>query len=140
MLGRAGTGSRQLANGAELVAAVAARFPGVDVTEVAPSLANVEDTVAAVAAADVVLSPHGAGLNNILFARRGAAVVEVGFLQEDFHLPSDYACLARNLGLHYWLVLPADGSYGGPLTLDVGRTLAVVGDALLLAATSADMV
>lgn len=131
VLGRAGTGSRQLANGAELVASIAARFPSVDVVEVAPTLDNVEETVAAVAAATVVLSPHGAGLNNILFARRGAtAVIEVGFLQEDFHLPSDYACLSRNLGLHYWLVLPISGSYGGPLTVDVERTLGVIVDAL----------
>jgi hypothetical protein len=59
-----------------------------------------------------VISPHGAGLNNLVFARTGAAVVEVGFIDPDFHLPSDYMCLARNLGLSYWLVLPTQTGYG----------------------------
>jgi len=121
-------------NAAALAAAAGARFPAHDFVQLAPEPGNLDATAAAVRAADVIVSPHGAGLNNLIFARPGAAVVEVGFLQADFHLPSDYMCLARNLGLPYWLVLPTAGSYGGAITLDVEHTLGVLDAALAAAA------
>ena len=131
LLGR--TGARTLTNSAALAAAARARFPQHDFVQLEPSTENIDETAAAVRAADVIVSPHGAGLNNLVFARAGTAVVEIGFVKPDFHLPSDYLCFARNLGLPYWMVLSAEGSQGGNVTIDVEHTL----DALDLAVAAA---
>lgn len=58
------------------------------------------DQLEAVRNARVIVSPHGAGLTNIMFARRGIDVVEImnpGFPN------SDYYALASSLGHRYWL-------------------------------------
>jgi hypothetical protein len=130
ILGRSGAQSRLVSNLPELQAALAESFPAYDQVEFTPASGKLADTVAKVRSAAVILSSHGAGLNNILFARRGTAVIEIGFLQSDFTLPSDYMCLARQTGLYYWLVLPNSGGYGGDMTVNIGNVLDTVTEAL----------
>lgn len=68
--------------------------------------------------AHALLSPHGAGLNNMLFMRPGSHVIEVGFDDENFRMPEAYYCLARSIGLHYSLSI-ANGSYRTKLQANV---------------------
>jgi hypothetical protein len=35
-------------------------------------------------------------------------------MDESFHLPTDFYCLAHNLSLTYWMSI-AEGGYGAPL-------------------------
>lgn len=63
------------------------------------------DQLKAVRNARVILSPHGAGLTNIMFARRGIEVVEI--INPDFP-NSDYYALACSLGHRYWLYEASD--------------------------------
>ena len=54
------------------------------------------EQVRAFSSALIVLGPHGAGLTNILFCRRGAHVMEMGKV-----LFPCYVNLADRLGVHY---------------------------------------
>ena len=66
----------------------------------------------------LLIGPHGGNMPNLMFMRPGCWVVEVGFMDESFHLPTDFSCLARNLGLTYWMSI-AEGGYGGTLRADM---------------------
>lgn len=78
--------------------------------------------------ARVVIGPHGANLNNWVGMRPGSTVVEFGFDNaEGFMLPADYFCLARNLGLRYWMSLGLPGAgYSSPMTVRVDEVVNIV--------------
>jgi Glycosyltransferase 61 len=122
ILQRPGVGSRSMSNEGDVLNALGflpAEDFSLPVVRWTATADNLRDTMKAIHGADIILGVHGANLGNIMFAREGSAVVEIGFLQSDFHLPSDYLCLGRNLGLHYWTVFPKSGGYGGQMEVDV---------------------
>jgi len=63
-------------------------------------LLSFDEQIAMMSAAKVVVSPHGAGLANMLFMPQGAHVVEL--VNPEFP-NSDYYSLANALGHSYWL-------------------------------------
>jgi hypothetical protein len=125
--------ARSLTNHDELMAALRRQFPDRSIEDWLPTADNIKETGETVYSAALIVAVHGANLNNIMFARRGTSVVEVGFLQGDFHWPSDYMCLARNLGLHFWGTLPVSGNYGSPMTIDVEHMINIVKEAMAAA-------
>ena len=108
--------ARSVENQDELLRALAAALPGVavDAFEPAGHMPFLE-VAARVHPARLVMGPHGANLNNVFAARPGAAVVEFGFAG----MPSEYFCVARNLGLEYWLVPSLAGGQGSRLRVSV---------------------
>ncbi len=67
--------------------------------------------------ARIIISPHGAGLTNMIFAPRGTHVVE--FVNPGFP-SSDYYALATSLDHQYWLFLADDASKDGdPIERDM---------------------
>ena len=109
--------ARSMVNEAELLGALRAAFPGRVVDAFEP-LGPFLETAARVYAAALVIGPHGANLNNLYGMRPGAAVVEVAFAG-GMLFPGEYFCLARNLGLRYWLSPSAEGDYGSPMRVHV---------------------
>lgn len=83
----------------------------------------------------IFIAAHGAGLNNMFMMRPGCTVIEVGFVDPGFHLPSDYYCAARNLQMRYYLSLATSGDYMSSLHVDVDEVLAILGQ--VTATTSA---
>ena len=84
-----------------------------------PSQAAVLRTVAA---ADVIVGAHGAGLANLIVARPGACVMEV---MPYFWFVGVYMRLSGHLGLgHNIFVVP--GRKLTPITVEVGRVMAAV--------------
>lgn len=74
----------------------------------------------------LVIGPHGGHMPNLMFMRPGCWVVEIGFMDKDFHLPTDFYCLARNLGLTYWMSL-GEGTYGTSLRANLDDIREIVG-------------
>lgn len=68
-------------------------------------------------------------MNNMLFLHQGCWVVEIGYIGSPENggkpLPSDYVCLARNLGHKYFLSIAVSGGYGSPLVADLEDIRAV---------------
>ena len=60
-------------------------------------------------AQDVIISPHGAQLSNLIFARRCTVVVEI--FPENYYLPGFYGTLAREIGAVYVAVSDGKGGY-----------------------------
>jgi hypothetical protein len=118
--------SRSVANQGDLLAALAAAFPGRTVDAFEPGGgASFLEVAARVHPARVVMGPHGANLNNIVGARPGATVVEFGYAG-GMAMPSDFFCLARNLGLRYWLSPSLEGDYGSPMRVNIPDILDIV--------------
>ncbi|XXQ35888.1 Glycosyltransferase 61 catalytic domain-containing protein [Plasmodiophora brassicae] len=90
---------RKIRNEDELVGAAQQAFPDVDVEKVAFEEMDVSEQVVAVHRATVVVGVHGAGLTHILFARGGAALIEL--------MPPEYAgrqhfqFISRFIGCRY---------------------------------------
>ena len=88
-------------------------------------LENFVDEVARVFyEADVIISPHGASLANIIFARPGTSVIEFSW-GENPSYPIDYMCFSRNLKMHYSTVI-GQGSHGTPLLMNANEVLDAV--------------
>lgn len=51
----------------------------------------------------LIIGPHGGNMPNMIFMRPGCWVIEIGYEDPTYPLPSDFYCFARNLGLTYWL-------------------------------------
>lgn len=100
---RADTKKRRIANETELSPLLAAR----GFEAVAPGRLPLADQAALFAGAEAILGAHGAGLTNILFAPKGARVIEI--------FPADkvkntYFLLAKSAGLSYRGVIGSKGS------------------------------
>ena len=111
-------GARSLANEAELVKALGP----VDVFE--PNGPFLE-TAQRVAHAHTIVGPHGANLNNMFGAAENTLVLEIVYRGGMRH-PSDYLCLARNLGLRYALSVATAGGYYDLLTADIDDVVATI--------------
>ena len=74
--------------------------------------------------ADVIISPHGASLANIIFARPGTSVIEFSW-GENPSYPIDYMCFSRNLKMHYSTVI-GQGSHGSQLLMNANEVLDAV--------------
>jgi hypothetical protein len=61
----------------------------------------------------------------MMFMRPGCWVVEIGFIDEGFNMPTDFYCYARNLGLTYWLSI-AEGTYSTPLKINLADVREIV--------------
>ncbi len=115
--------ARSMLNEVELIASLQAAFPGrlIEAFEPLDSLLKVSQRLYGAA---LIIGPHGANLNNLYGARVGTAVIEVAFNGGMF-FPSEYFCLARNLGLRYWMSPSKSGDYGSPMQVDIDDVLAI---------------
>lgn len=59
------------------------------------------EQVAAMNGADVVVAPHGAGLANMIYAKPGATVIEIGTRQTQMHRWGDFLKCAHVSGCRY---------------------------------------
>jgi len=75
--------------------------------------------------ADIIISPHGASLGNIIFARPGTSIIEFSWDDATPALPTDFMCFSRNLKLQYSTVA-GKGSKGSPLTMNSTEVLEAV--------------
>lgn len=120
-LTRRGARLRAPANEAPLEEALAAR--GFDILTASDT--NHPEQIARFRAARLIVSPHGAGLTNLVFARPGARVVEI--FPENF-AKSPYWWLARRMGLTYTPVFGGPGDYHLRFDAAIERVLAAVGE------------
>lgn len=51
----------------------------------------------------VFISPHGAGMNNVLFLPHGATAIEVVYSDPSFRCPEEYYCLCSAIGVEYYM-------------------------------------
>ena len=121
--------ARSMVNEAELLAALHTAFPGhfIDAFEPQDSILKVAQRLYGAA---LVIGPHGATLNNLYGAHIGAAVIEIAYNGGMF-FPSEYFCLARNLGLRYWLSPSLQGEYGSPMRVDIDDIISIAREALV---------
>ena len=118
--------SRSVMNQAELLAALGEAFPGATIDAFEPTGdISFLDVAARVYPARVVIGPHGANLNNIFGARPGTTMVEFGYAG-GMNMPSDFFCLGRNLGFHYWMSPTLEGEYGSPMRVNVPDIVNIV--------------
>ncbi len=97
-ISRLGANARRLLNEEEVIARVeAAGFRVLQFERM-----SIEQQMAAMAGAEVVLAPHGAGLANLVFCQSGTRVVEM--LSEDYPNAS-FRQLAYDCNLRYTLLL-----------------------------------
>jgi hypothetical protein len=115
--------ARSINNHADIIAAVRRVLPRASVDAFIPSSATPELLMATATrthAACLVIGPHGANMNSIVWMEPGCWVVEIGFIDGGFQMPTDFYGLARNLNLTYWLSVATAGGYSNPLTADIG--------------------
>jgi hypothetical protein len=77
--------------------------------------------------AQMIVSPHGAGLSNMLFSRR-ASIVELypNGLADDGDLPVHFFGLAESLGHRHHAVFHSGTRSGAEFAADVPRTAAAI--------------
>ncbi len=100
---------RKLQNEAEIVDLLAGA--GFDVVD--PAAFTVAEQARLFASAEVVVAPHGAGLANLVFAREGAAVIE---LLSPHYVNPCYWALSAAVGVRYRFVLGAPEVHDPRLT------------------------
>lgn len=59
------------------------------------------EQIAAMNSADIVIAPHGAGLANMIYAKPGALVIEIGTRQTQLHRWGDFVKCAHVSQCHY---------------------------------------
>lgn len=88
---------RDMAGEEELVDLLGAfGFASVDFEDFSPL-----EQIALMARAEVMISAHGAGFTNMLFAKRDALIIEIGTLQTAIHRWGDFWPLANVAGCRY---------------------------------------
>ena len=112
--------SRSITNHKALLDRLVAALPAVKVEEITFSEGSLISTARKLRNGKLFIAPHGAGLNNMFMLPYGATVVEIGYVGgADFPWPSDYLCLARNLGFRYYASLAESGGQGSDLTANI---------------------
>lgn len=100
----------------EMADAVSARAGGsaarIVVEEIEFGKHSFEEQAAAVASADVLIGIHGADLTNLMFMKRGSAVVEINPM---FFFENRFVEMATSLGIHYfaWTCTTEECAFGG---------------------------
>lgn len=124
--------SRKILNHNELLQALQAEFPNVREFYGTEPLA---DTVELHRAADLIIGPHGAGLSNVVFSRRGAGLVELH--QEygrgnssDKAINTCHQWTAAAAGLSSRMLVQPDGSSFTDFTVNVTEAVDAVRDIL----------
>ena len=111
-ISRAGVKLRGLRNGDELERALAERGFEIFVA----NGDNHPEQIARFASARQIVSIHGAGLTNLIFARPGAQVVEI--FPSNF-VKSPYWWISRQMGLEYRWVIGGPGDYDQNFPVEV---------------------
>lgn len=100
---------RSIRNEAKLTAELAKRgFETVYFEDMSPA-----EQVSIMSNAEIMISYHGAGFTNMLYAATDAHVIELGTLQSGMLRWGDFSAFARVSGCHYTLAL-ADYEHDGP--------------------------
>ena len=111
--------SRRVENHDALVTALKQTFPTCTIRIFVGRDHDIEDTVKWFGEADVLLAPHGAALGFMPFLRPGRMVVEFGYTGGGMSFPgSFYHAIALSVSAKFFLHM-ADGSYSGPMTVDI---------------------
>jgi capsular polysaccharide biosynthesis protein len=97
---------RRLLNEEEVVAVLRSKWP--NLTVVSPGMLSFQEQVRSCMEADIVIGLHGAQLTNLLWAKRGATVLE--FIPDTMPTPTVFNALAGVLGMKY-LSVPATSSH-----------------------------
>jgi hypothetical protein len=63
------------------------------------------DTITLFQQAKCIIGPHGAQFLNILWAPKGTPIIEIGYFDNAYTLPSTYYSLSIALGHVYYLVI-----------------------------------
>ncbi|MCC8425732.1 DUF563 domain-containing protein [Mucilaginibacter sp. UR6-11] len=119
---RGGNIERKLLN--EDVVITLLKNKGFEIIE--PDNLSVADQVNLVQQAAIIISVHGAALTNLLFGRKGAAVIEL--FSPDYFRTDCYYTLSCMLKLNYWYLAgtkPADGNWGD-ITIDKDLLLKII--------------
>lgn len=119
-------GGRIIRNIQELIDSLQSAFSTVNVAMIFAKPFQLLENLKSFNEADILIAPHGAGLNNMISMQTKASVVEIGFIDDGFSWPSDYLCLARNLGLRYFSSFALSGNQGSPLDVDVSDVVSIV--------------
>lgn len=123
-----GKGQRALKNFAELVQGLRDAFPEATVNIFPPRLGLKEGALMHFAA-DLIVGPHGAGISNVLFTRKHAAVIEIhpnkgnwgGGGPHEINFCHQFTC--RALGRRYAAVVANNGNYLSMFTADVAAVV-----------------
>lgn len=74
--------------------------------------------------ASFIIAPHGAGLANIIAARKGTVVIE--YMTDDEYMSSVFSTLARQLQLRYYATVSAGSRYWGHVIADIDATVNIL--------------
>uniref|UniRef100_A0A7S0XMH7 Glycosyltransferase 61 catalytic domain-containing protein n=1 Tax=Erythrolobus madagascarensis TaxID=708628 RepID=A0A7S0XMH7_9RHOD len=111
----------------ELESAILKRFPNAEVTVYNAARANTREMIVMHYRADVVVGPHGAGLSNALFMRRGSSMLE--FNIPDRRTDPSIRCheiTATKLGLRYFYESAVGGKHSGVMQINVDDIVAAL--------------
>lgn len=124
ILSRGHSKARSIANENELVQSLKSYFPQkkLDIFEPLVSM-NFLHMITRIHSAKIIIGPHGANLNNMVGAKEGTNIIEIGYIGG---MPADYFCLSRNLGFIYWLSLCSTGNYGSQLTANINDIIEII--------------
>jgi hypothetical protein len=120
LLERKGGNSRQLENHSELLSSLKVWLPedeGFSHNSFTPGPSHdnpMWKTGQQIYEGCLLIGPHGGNMPTMMFMRPGCWVIEIGYVDPQFNMPTDFYCFARNLGLTYWLSI-GEGSYETPL-------------------------
>ena len=97
-ISRRDSGNRQMTNEREIEETLSQ----IGFTIICLANASLSDQIRLFADADVVVSPHGAGLANIIFCKKGTKIVE---LTMDSYINPCFVRISQSLGLEHYLVV-----------------------------------
>ena len=153
VISRADKYRRKCSSGDKLLGAVreyaaslnAGRGLDLEVVEFVGRDHSLKNAAALFARACVVIGPHGGAFMNLVFARPGTHVIEIGYVEATLSnppkarwqeenprfmlFPPFFMTFARQLGLRYWLVV-GPGSYSLPIDCPVRETLRTLQQAI----------
>lgn len=106
------SGNRKVVNYDELVNRIRAKFPFLVLLQFRDdALPSTEKTFRIFYNASFIIAPHGAGLANIIAARKGTIVIE--YITDDEWMSLVYSTLARQLQLKYYATVSAGSRHSG---------------------------